>query len=103
MNAENEQVIHECAQGALSGSLAFPQIIQRLAQINIERYHADYSRQEITYYGTDEVLSRWPRLTLLMPSRPSSRQRPWKQLSVRASGTSTPTWNSFKRRQPLVA
>lgn len=53
MNAENEQVIQECAQGALSGSLAFPQIIQRLAQINIERYHADYSRQEITYYGTD--------------------------------------------------
>lgn len=50
MNAEQTQVIQECARGALTGEFTFPEIVGRLAQIGIERYHADYSRQEITYY-----------------------------------------------------
>lgn len=50
MNAEQTQVLQGCAQGALTGELTFPEIIQRLALVGVERYHADYSRQEITYY-----------------------------------------------------
>lgn len=50
MNAEHTQVIQECARGALTGELDFPDIVARLTQIGVERYHADYSRQEITYY-----------------------------------------------------
>ncbi|MEQ1826833.1 MAG: DUF1398 family protein [Pirellula sp.] len=50
MNAESIRVIQECAIGALSGEVAFPDIVGKLAEIGIERYHADYSRQEITYY-----------------------------------------------------
>ena len=50
MNGEQIQVIQDCAQGALTGTLTFPEIIGRLAEIGIERYHADYGRQEITYY-----------------------------------------------------
>jgi len=53
MNAEQTQVIQGCARGALTGELAFPEIIGRLAQIGVERYHADYNRQEITYYFPD--------------------------------------------------
>ena len=53
MNAEQTLVIQECAQGALTGELAFPEIVGRLAKIGVERYHADYSRQEITYYLAD--------------------------------------------------
>jgi uncharacterized protein YbcV (DUF1398 family) len=53
MNAEHVQAIQACVQGALSGELAFPEIVRRLAEIGIERYHADYSRQEITYYFPD--------------------------------------------------
>jgi uncharacterized protein YbcV (DUF1398 family) len=53
MNAEQEQVIQGCVRGALTGELAFPEIVGRLAQIGVERYHADYSRQEITYYFPD--------------------------------------------------
>jgi uncharacterized protein YbcV (DUF1398 family) len=33
--------------------MAFPEIVGRLAHIGVERYHADYSRQEITYYLAD--------------------------------------------------
>lgn len=53
MNAEQTQVIQECAQGALAGKINFAEIVRRLAHIGVERYHADYSRQEITYYFPD--------------------------------------------------
>ena len=53
MNTEKAQVIQECAKGALSGELTFPEIVRKLAEIDIERYHADYSRHEITYYCPD--------------------------------------------------
>ncbi len=53
MNVEQTQVVQACARGALTGELTFPEIVGRLAAIGIERYHADYSRQEITYYLPD--------------------------------------------------
>jgi uncharacterized protein YbcV (DUF1398 family) len=53
MNAVQAELIQGCAQGAMTGALTFPEIIGRLAQIGVERYHADYSRQEITYYMAD--------------------------------------------------
>lgn len=43
----------DCSQGSLSGELTFPEIVGRLMAIGVERYHADYTRQEITYYLTD--------------------------------------------------
>lgn len=53
MNAEQTQTIQRCADGAFNGDMAFPEIVGRLTQIGVERYHADYSRQEITYYLPD--------------------------------------------------
>ena len=53
MNAEQTRVMDECVRGALTGELNFPQIVGRLAAIGVERYHADYSRHEITYYTPD--------------------------------------------------
>lgn len=53
MNAEQTQVIQGCARGALTGELAFPEIVSRLVGIGVERYHVDYSRQETTYYLPD--------------------------------------------------
>ncbi len=53
MNSETTQVVERCACGALSGELTFPEIVGMLADIGIERYHADYTRQEITYYLPD--------------------------------------------------
>lgn len=52
MSSELSRVGDECARGAASGEMAFPQIVGRLAEIGVERYHADYSREEITYYLT---------------------------------------------------
>lgn len=53
MNAVQTQVMQDCARGALTGELTFPEIVGRLAAIGVERYHADYTRQEITYYQTE--------------------------------------------------
>lgn len=50
MNAEHAQIVQECTRGALTGELNFPEIVTRLMGIGVERYHADYSRQETTYY-----------------------------------------------------
>ena len=58
MNEHQTQVIQQCAHGSLAGKLTFPEIVGQLAQIGIERYHADYSRQEITYYLPDGRFSR---------------------------------------------
>jgi uncharacterized protein YbcV (DUF1398 family) len=50
MNADQRQAMEQCAAGSLAGTLSFPEIIGRLMSGGVERYHADYSRQEITYY-----------------------------------------------------
>ena len=53
MNSEQAQIIRDCVSASFSGDLTFPQIVDRLAGIGVERYHADFSRQEITYYQAD--------------------------------------------------
>jgi uncharacterized protein YbcV (DUF1398 family) len=53
MNADQTQVMQACVQGSLSGELTFPEVVARLAAIGVERYHTDYSRQEVTYYMPD--------------------------------------------------
>lgn len=50
MDVHQTSVMEQCAQGSLNATLTFPEIVGRLAGIGVERYHADYSRHEITYY-----------------------------------------------------
>jgi len=50
MHATHSEIIQDCAQGALANTLTFPEIVGKLTEIGVERYHADYSRNEITYY-----------------------------------------------------
>ena len=53
MSPEQTAVMESCVRASLSGELTFPEIVGRLAAIGVERYHADYSRQEVTYYLAD--------------------------------------------------
>jgi uncharacterized protein YbcV (DUF1398 family) len=50
MNAEQALVIYDTVRGSLTGEMTFGQIVGRLSEIGVERYHADYSRQEKTFY-----------------------------------------------------
>lgn len=42
-------VMKECQELSLRGT-PFPEIVQRLAEAGVERYHVDLTRNEITYY-----------------------------------------------------
>jgi uncharacterized protein YbcV (DUF1398 family) len=46
-------VIQECASLSNEGKVSFGEVVRRLMEIGLERYHADYTRHEITYYKTD--------------------------------------------------
>lgn len=53
MDHHQIQTLETCAAGSLANELSFPEVVGRLIDIGVERYHADYSRQEITYYLPD--------------------------------------------------
>jgi uncharacterized protein YbcV (DUF1398 family) len=53
MNTEHVRAVTECAARSASGSIHFGEVIARLTAVGIERYHADYSRNETTYYAAD--------------------------------------------------
>ena len=51
MNNEQIRVVEECAAQSVRGAASFGEIISRLLKAGIERYHADYTRMETTYYS----------------------------------------------------
>lgn len=42
-----------CVAGSQSARMTFPEVLERLAAVGIERYHADLCRHENTYYAPD--------------------------------------------------
>jgi uncharacterized protein YbcV (DUF1398 family) len=53
MNAELTAKLQETAALSLAAKITFPEVVARLMECGIERYHADYSREETTYYLSD--------------------------------------------------
>ena len=53
MNQDRVLTVYACVRASATGEIAFPQIVGRLAEIGVERYHADYSRLEKTFYFAD--------------------------------------------------
>jgi uncharacterized protein YbcV (DUF1398 family) len=53
MNQQQIAVIQECASLSIEGKISFGDVVVRLMGIGLERYHADYSRHESTYYMPD--------------------------------------------------
>lgn len=45
------KTIAECTKGSFDNTLTFPEVVQRLTQIGIERYDADLVRLEKRYYA----------------------------------------------------
>ncbi len=50
MDPERMQAIENCVALSLTGEIQFPEVVGRLAAAGVERYHADYCRDEVTYY-----------------------------------------------------
>lgn len=53
MNQQLSHTLDELAGQSLAGTITFPAVVARLIELGVERYHADYSRSETTYYLTD--------------------------------------------------
>jgi len=53
MNQQQTAVIQECASLSMQGKTSFGDVVRRLVGIGLERYHADYTRHENTYYMPD--------------------------------------------------
>jgi uncharacterized protein YbcV (DUF1398 family) len=53
MNQHQITVIQQCASLSIEGKISFGDVIRRLMEIGLERYHADYTRHEISYYMPD--------------------------------------------------
>jgi len=58
----NSHVIHESTVQALEGKMAFPVVVKRLIEIEVERYYADLVRMEKVFYDHqgDTYVERLP-------------------------------------------
>ena len=50
MDARTQDIIRECTARSDANSISFPEIVMRLMDIGVERYHADLVRSEKAYY-----------------------------------------------------
>lgn len=53
MKADQETVVRDCATRSAAGTISFGEVVGRLMEAGIERYHADYCRRENTFYVPD--------------------------------------------------
>lgn len=67
MNEEQKNVVEQSAALSMAGAIHFGEVVGRLMQAGIERYHADYSRMENTYYAPDGTSHLVPMDHQLMP------------------------------------
>jgi uncharacterized protein YbcV (DUF1398 family) len=50
MKKETIEVMHECAVLSDNGEIRFPDVVRKLTEAGVERYHTDLSRAEHVYY-----------------------------------------------------
>lgn len=97
MNADQTLVIYDTVRGSLTGDMTFPQIIGRLSEIGVERYHADYGRHEKTFY-----LANGDSLVVTVPwgSYPTATEfsAPEIQAAIRQSQRGEHTYADFVRK-----
>lgn len=53
MNAQIRAVVRECTEASDQERIAFPDVVAKLMQAGVERYHADLTRAEKTFYLPD--------------------------------------------------
>lgn len=53
MNQERLLTVYACVRASQTGERTFPEIVQQLSAVGVERYHADYTRLEKTFYFAD--------------------------------------------------
>lgn len=52
MDTHVKHVIEDCTRASDDARMTFPQVVMKLGEAGVERYHADLLRAEKTYYTT---------------------------------------------------
>jgi uncharacterized protein YbcV (DUF1398 family) len=59
MDAHVKRVMQECTEASDEERIPFPEVVMKLMEVGVERYHADLLRAEKTYYlpnGDSEIV-----------------------------------------------
>lgn len=83
MNGEQMKTARECAELSASGKIHFGEVVARLLAAGIERYHADYTRKETTYYTAEGGSNVVPMTQV--PYQPSAIGRAFSAAQIEAS------------------
>jgi uncharacterized protein YbcV (DUF1398 family) len=67
MDTKRLFTVYECVKASSTGELKFPEILGRLAEVRVERYHTDYTRMEKTFYFADDQT-----VTTMLPVEPQA-------------------------------
>lgn len=66
------EVIASTTRGSFVEGMPFPEVVQRLSAVGVERYYTDLVRAEKTFYGSNGESHREPFLGYL-PARPPAK------------------------------
>lgn len=97
MDENVKSVIEECTRGSDEERMSFPEVVQKLVSVGVERYHADLVRGEKTYYlpGGDSLVVASKTLHRQPASAFSAAQT---EAAVRASQGRQIGYNEFCER-----
>lgn len=57
MNQQIRDVIHDIARASAQGEIHFGEVVGRMLEVGVERYHVDYVKGETVYYLGDQTES----------------------------------------------
>lgn len=97
MDAHARDVARACTRASDDEAINFPEVVERLMEIGVERYHADLQRAEKVYYMPDGSSERVEcRPLAAIPADPFSASGV--EAAVRAVQAGTIRYNAFCER-----
>jgi uncharacterized protein YbcV (DUF1398 family) len=101
MHQEALAVMHECARLSDNGKYTFPEVVRKLTQVGVERYHTDLCIQEHVYYMPNGETHVEP---MDLPSLPIAKDfnDEWMKLAIQALTSGEILYTEFLRRITLA-
>lgn len=90
--------IRKLAEISLSGSLPFPQIVDKLIEEGVEYYHVDYAALQIVFYGGEGAIVSSPLIIEGLPEAAKEFDRPALQAAILDSQRNNQKFRDFSRR-----
>ncbi len=101
MHQEALAMMHECARLSDQGKITFPEVVRKLTQVGVERYHTDLCVQEHVYYMPNGETHVEP---MDLPPWPVAKDfsEEWMKLAIQAIQSGEIHYMEFLRRIMLA-